>query len=91
LTAIFKPDWSTLDYIEYPNEKWYLTEKGDELYVFDNGIFIAHSMVDEDVFHKAGVVKVLPETAEAIEVEITGAMQYMSTNLTNGAPKHGEE
>jgi hypothetical protein len=58
LTAIFKPDWSTLGYIEYPNEKWYITEKGDELYEFHNGIFIAHSMVDENVFHKAGVVKV---------------------------------
>jgi hypothetical protein len=31
LSAILKPDWSSLDYIEVPNEKWFLSKDGTEL------------------------------------------------------------
>jgi hypothetical protein len=60
LNAIFRPEWASLDYIEIPNEKWFLTSDGDELYEFDNGIFVAHQQIDEHVFEPFGVVKVLP-------------------------------
>jgi hypothetical protein len=43
LRAILKPEWSALDYIEVPTKHWYLTKSGDELYEFNEGIFLAHS------------------------------------------------
>jgi hypothetical protein len=35
LNTIFKPEWASLDYIEVPNEIWFLSENEDELYEFD--------------------------------------------------------
>jgi hypothetical protein len=69
ITAIFRPEWSSLDYIEIPNEKWFLTEDGNELYEFDNGIFIAHPQMEEGVFDTFGVIKILPDNAFITEVE----------------------
>jgi hypothetical protein len=62
LSAIFRPEWASLDYIEVPNEKWFLSADGEELYEFDNGIFVAHQQIDEYVFEPFGVVKILPIT-----------------------------
>jgi hypothetical protein len=42
LSAILRPDWSSLDFIEVPNEKWFLTRDQTELYEFQDGIFLAH-------------------------------------------------
>ena len=56
LKAILKREWSALDYIEVPNEIWYLDKNGDELYEFDNGIFVAHSRFEEDLYERYGSI-----------------------------------
>jgi hypothetical protein len=78
LTAIFRPEWSSLDYIKIPNEKWFPTEDGDELYEFDNGIFIAHPQMEEGVYDTFGVIKILPDNAFVTEVEQTNTAIYVS-------------
>ena len=63
LKAILKNEWSALDYIEIPNDKWYLDRELNELYEFDNGIFVAHSRFVENLFEEYGSIKVLPKGA----------------------------
>ncbi|KAL3789713.1 hypothetical protein ACHAWO_001061 [Cyclotella atomus] len=74
LNSIFRTEWSSLDYIEVPNETWFLSSDGEELYEFDNGIFVAHQQIDERVFEPHGVCKVLPPDA------IVKSTQYMWKN-----------
>jgi hypothetical protein len=38
LNSIFRLEWLSLDYIEVPNDVWFLASNGEELYEFDNGI-----------------------------------------------------
>jgi hypothetical protein len=71
LKSILKPEWSALDYIEVPNEKWYLHPNGNELYQFDSGIFVAHSQIEDNIFEVFGTIKVLPNDAKVVEVEET--------------------
>jgi hypothetical protein len=71
LSAIFRPEWSNLDYIEVPNEKWFLTDDGSELFEFSDGIFVAHPQIEDMVFDKYGVIKVLPENTYIVDVEQT--------------------
>ncbi|KAL3789255.1 hypothetical protein ACHAWO_004725 [Cyclotella atomus] len=54
LNSIFRPEWVSLDYIEVPNEAWFMSSNGEELYEFDNGIFVAHQQIDERVFEPFG-------------------------------------
>lgn len=70
LNGIFRPKWSSLDYIEVPNENWFLSKDGEELYEFDNGIFVAHQKIDERVFEVFGVCKMLPPDPIVVNVEI---------------------
>ena len=60
-----------MDYIEVPNEIWYLDKKGDELYEFDNGIFVAHSKFEENLYETYGTIKVPPKDVVVVEVEIS--------------------
>jgi hypothetical protein len=78
LGAIFKPEWASLDYIEVPNEIWFLSESGDELYEFDNGIFIAHPPIDERVYEPIGVCKILPPNTTVVQVEVTKEAIYVA-------------
>ncbi|KAL7506238.1 hypothetical protein ACHAXN_003506 [Cyclotella atomus] len=78
LSAIFKPEWTILDYIEVPNEIWFLSENGEELYKFDDGIFVAHQPIDERVFKPIGVCKVLPPNTKVVQVEVTRDAIYVA-------------
>jgi len=71
LNAIFRPEWASLDYIEVPNEVWFMSRDGTELYEFDEGIFVAHQQIDERVFEPFGICKVLPDDSIVVEVEQT--------------------
>jgi hypothetical protein len=71
LSAIFRPEWSSLDYIKVPNEKWFLTDDGSELFEFRDGIFVAHPQIEDMVFDNYGVIKVLPENTYIVDVEQT--------------------
>jgi hypothetical protein len=71
LNAIFRPEWASLDYIEVPNEVWFMSRDGSELYEFDDGIFVAHQQIDERVFEPFGICKVLPDDSIVVEVEQT--------------------
>jgi hypothetical protein len=71
LRSVLKPEWSSLDYIEIPNEKWYLHPNGNELYQFDNGIFVAHGQLEDTIFAPFGTIKVLPDHAKEVDVEST--------------------
>ena len=74
MRAIFKPERSSLDYIEIPNERWFLTKDRQELYEFDSGIFLAHKAVEENLYESFSMIKVLPPDACAVEVESAGDM-----------------
>jgi hypothetical protein len=78
LSAIFKPEWASLDYIEVPNEIWFLTEDGEELYEFDNEIFVAHQPIDERVYEPTGVCKVHPPNTKVVQVEVTCDAIYVA-------------
>jgi hypothetical protein len=78
VVSILKPEWSALDYIEVPNEKWYLHPAGNELYQFDNGIFVAHSQIEDNIFEAFGQIKVLPGDAKVVEVEGFGTKTFPS-------------
>eukprot|EP00956_Cyclotella_meneghiniana_P030478 scaffold76836_cov71-Cyclotella_meneghiniana.AAC.3 len=54
-----------------PHEIWYLDKNGDELYESDNGIFVAHSRFEEDLYEKYGTIKVPPKDVVVVEVEIS--------------------
>eukprot|EP00956_Cyclotella_meneghiniana_P030597 scaffold77517_cov56-Cyclotella_meneghiniana.AAC.2 len=77
LRAILKSAWSSLDYIEVPNEKWLLDEESNELYEFDNGIFVAHAKFEENLYEQYGQIKIPPNTAKVVEVEISGEAIYV--------------
>jgi hypothetical protein len=68
LNSIFRPEWSSLDYIKVPNEAWFLSKDGNELYEFDDGIFIAHQQIDERGFETFGVCKVLPQDSIVVKI-----------------------
>ena len=74
LRSILKPEWSQLDYIEVPNEKWFLTADKEELYEFDNGIFLSHKRVDENLYESFAMIKVIPKDICAVEVTQSGDM-----------------
>ena len=74
MRAIFKPERSSLDYIEIPNERWFLTKNKQELYEFDSGIFLAHKAVEDNLYEGFSMIKVLPPDACAVEVETSGDM-----------------
>ena len=78
LSAIFKPEWASLDYIEVPNEVWFLSEDGEELYEFDDGIFVAHQPIDERVYESTGVCKVLPPNTRVVQVEVSRDAIYVA-------------
>eukprot|EP00956_Cyclotella_meneghiniana_P028243 scaffold65096_cov24-Cyclotella_meneghiniana.AAC.3 len=69
LKAILKSEWAALDYIEIPNDKWYLDKELNELYEFDNGIFVAHSGFEQNLYEGYGSIKVLTKDAVVVEVE----------------------
>lgn len=69
--SILQAEWSSLDYIEVPNEKWYLDKDKNELYEFDNGIFVAHSQFEDDLYEEYGSIKVLPKKAVVVDVDIS--------------------
>ena len=87
LNSIFRPEWSSLDYIEVPNEAWFLSSDGEELYEFDNGIFVAHQQIDERVFEPHGVCKVLPPDAIVVNVEIDEHAIYVEEPPEHDPPK----
>eukprot|EP00956_Cyclotella_meneghiniana_P042621 scaffold248723_cov109-Cyclotella_meneghiniana.AAC.1 len=87
LNGIFRPEWSSLDYIEIPNETWFLSKDGEELYEFDNGIFVAHQKIDERVFEVFGVCKVLPPDSIVVNVEIDENAIYVEEPPTLDPPK----
>eukprot|EP00956_Cyclotella_meneghiniana_P031596 scaffold83413_cov52-Cyclotella_meneghiniana.AAC.2 len=91
---------SALDYIEVPNEIWYLDKNGDELYKFDNGIFVAHSRFEEDLYERYGSIKVPPkdvvvvdveESEEAIHVKIPDSIQTWMWTKRNGRMADAEK
>eukprot|EP00956_Cyclotella_meneghiniana_P031967 scaffold85834_cov44-Cyclotella_meneghiniana.AAC.8 len=70
LKAILKSEWAALDYIEIPEDKCYLDKELNELYEFDNGIFVAHSGFEQDLYEGYGrSIKVLTKDAVVVEVE----------------------
>jgi hypothetical protein len=77
LSAILRPDWSSLDFIEVPNERWFLAEDGMELYEFQDGIFIAHRQIESTAFEPDGIIKVLPDNTRVVEVEETEDALYI--------------
>eukprot|EP00956_Cyclotella_meneghiniana_P035927 scaffold119601_cov26-Cyclotella_meneghiniana.AAC.1 len=77
LETILKREWSALDYIEVPKEIWYLDKNGDELYKFDNGIFIAHSSFEENLYEKYGSIKVPPKDVLVVKVETSDDMIHV--------------
>lgn len=79
LSAIFRPEWNALDFIEIPTGTWYLTEDRTELYEHDNGVFIAHPMIEESVFHTWGTKKVISDSAIEVEVECAEDCIYVTT------------
>eukprot|EP00956_Cyclotella_meneghiniana_P008351 scaffold11188_cov43-Cyclotella_meneghiniana.AAC.2 len=72
LRAILKSAWSSLDYIEVPVEKWLLDVESNELFEFDNGIYIAHAKFEEDLYEQYGQIKIPPNTAKVVDVETSG-------------------
>eukprot|EP00956_Cyclotella_meneghiniana_P015232 scaffold23138_cov41-Cyclotella_meneghiniana.AAC.2 len=72
LRAILKSAWSSLDYIEVPVEQWLLDVESNELFEFDNGIYISHTKFEEDLFEQYGQIKIPPNTAKVVDVEISG-------------------
>eukprot|EP00956_Cyclotella_meneghiniana_P028262 scaffold65213_cov39-Cyclotella_meneghiniana.AAC.1 len=87
LNGIFRPEWSSLDYIEVPNETWFLSKDGEELYEFNNGIFVAHQKIDERVFEVFGVCKVLPPDSIVVNVEINENAIFVEEPPTLDPPK----
>ncbi|KAL7504073.1 hypothetical protein ACHAXN_001778 [Cyclotella atomus] len=61
-----------------PNEIWFLTEDGEELYEFDNEIFVAHQPIDERVYEPTGVCKVHPPNTKVVQVEVTCDAIYVA-------------
>ena len=86
LSAIFRPEWSTLDFIEIPNEKWFLSEDKNELYEFDDGIFVAHPKIEDNVFHTWGTKKVLPANTIVVDVETEEDSIFVITESPETAP-----
>jgi hypothetical protein len=76
MRAIFKPEWSALDYIEVPTSTWYLTEdKSAELYQFDDRIFLSHgSGGDEFIFESYCNEKVPPKKLYEVTVKVLEEM-----------------
>eukprot|EP00956_Cyclotella_meneghiniana_P019480 scaffold33333_cov78-Cyclotella_meneghiniana.AAC.3 len=66
LRAILKSAWSSSDYIEVPVEKWLLDVESNELFEFDNRIYIAHAKFEEDLFEQYGQIKI-PNTTKYCE------------------------
>jgi hypothetical protein len=71
-----------LDYIEVPNEAWFISNNGEELYEFDNGIFVAHQQIDERVFEPLEYVRFFPQTP-SLSMSQSRKTPYMSKNHQN--------
>ncbi|KAL7526267.1 hypothetical protein ACHAWF_005244, partial [Thalassiosira exigua] len=80
LSAILKPDRSSLDYIKVPNEKWFHCAKTDELFEFDNGLFRAHPRHELDQHYEfISSLKVLPATTKVVDVEVRDCGLFRTT------------
>ena len=80
LSAILKPNRSSLDYIKVLNEKWFHCAKTDELFEFDNGLFRAHPQHELDQHYEfISSLKVLPATAKVVDVEIRDCGLFRTT------------
>ncbi|EED86814.1 predicted protein [Thalassiosira pseudonana CCMP1335] len=64
----FRYQWSPALVTAVPQEGWYYSTSLDELYEFDNGIFWAHTRVDDGHFAPHAVSKVLPADATVAEI-----------------------
>ena len=53
------------------------TQDQDELYEFQDGIFIAHRQIEPFAFKVDGIIKILPDDVQAIEVEETENCLYV--------------
>lgn len=87
LNSIFRLEWASLDYIEVPNEVWFMSKDGEELYKFDNGIFVAHQQIDERVFEPFGVCKVLPPDSIVVNVTVEEDAIYVEEPPEHNPPK----
>jgi hypothetical protein len=79
LNSIFCPEWASLDYIEVPNEAWFMSSNGKELYEFDNGIFVAHQQIDERVLNLLECAKFSLRTLSLLMSQLK-KMPYMLNN-----------
>ncbi len=70
LSFVFRPTYSKLDYVEVPSDEWYYSARTNEIYHFDNGLFRAHSEIEDEYFHPSSTLKVLPDDAVVITVSI---------------------
>ena len=53
-----------------PSDEWYYSAHANEIYHFDNGLFRAHSEIEDEYFHPLSTLKVLPDDAVVITVSI---------------------
>jgi len=87
LSAILRPDWSSLDFIEVPNEKWFLTRDQTELYEFQDGIFLAHRQIESTAYEADGIIKILPDDTQVVDVEEENDILYVLQSISaNPAP-----
>ena len=83
-----KPERSSLNYIEVPNETWYYSKDENELYEFDEGLFRAHQRIHRtEAFHVASILKVLPKDSVIVDVKVMENQIIMSTRLPMTLPR----
>ena len=72
LTSAIKGSRQGLNRIEIPTHEWYYSEKEEEIYRYDDGVFEAHSAMNSETgrYYPHHHLKVLPPDATTAEVEV---------------------
>ena len=73
LKSITNGERGGLDFIEVPKGEWFKSEKNNELYWYNNGVFEAYPRDGEgkEEFKKYHFIKVIPDDAVEVRVEET--------------------
>ena len=82
LSGVFKSGRSGLDYIEVPDDTWFHDQDSDEVFEFKDGLFCAHSRIQEHMseYCQEYVLEKLPKKATVAAVSVSdGCIKLLST------------
>ena len=82
LSGVFRCGRSGLDYIEVPDDTWFHDQDSDEVFEFKDGLFCAHSRIQERTseYCQEYVLKKLPKKATVAAMSVSnGCLKLLST------------